>query len=582
VKTLLAILLSIGLLAAVGAAQPTITQVSNAASFILPPTPGSDIAQGSFAAIFGTGLGPSTAAVWNPYPLPTSLGGTSVKIGGKDAYIFFTIAGQVNIVVPSDTPTGKQDVTVTFSGATSAAFSVNVVASEFGIFARNSAGSGPGSVTDANYALLTPVHTAKPGDTVILWGTGLGPVADASTEATGPPTQTDMKDAQSVKVWVGNQAASVAYAGRAGYNAEDQINFVVPQGVQGCYVTVAVQTGSGQVASNFTSMPVDPQGNPCKDADGIDMSDIATKVENGQSVNVGVISLLSNYVPLVLVPGTAPLQFDNDTVNGEIGTFSPGTLSAFQGFTLAPSVGSCSVSQFLKFPPPVDPALGDVHFLDAGASLSLQGPLGTATVNKNATGAGYGALVGGAAIQDLIQGNGIKPFFLNSTANADGSFTPTGIASGTYTLTGPGGADVGAMSGSLDVTSAAASFKWTNPPSGTIPRNQPLTITWTGGDPSGFVNITAVASTVTGLLPADTTPGMFMECMAPASAGTFTVPAWVLQALPATASVSTAPVAGELLVGPSSGGVSFTTTPTGLDAAYIFYHFIWGQQASFQ
>ena len=62
----------------------------------------------------------------------------------------------------------------------------------------------------------------------------------------------------------------------------------------------------------------------------------------------------------------------------------------------------------------------------------------------------------------------------------------------------------------------------------------------------------------------------------PASAGSFTVPTFVLQSLPSTAASQSVIPPGELLVGPASGAVKTSTTPSGLDAAYIFYHFIQG------
>ena len=82
-KTLFAIVLTLGLLASAGFAQPTITGVQNAASNALPPLPNSGIALGSFFAIYGTGLGPSTAAEWNPYPLPQTLGNASISVSRR-------------------------------------------------------------------------------------------------------------------------------------------------------------------------------------------------------------------------------------------------------------------------------------------------------------------------------------------------------------------------------------------------------------------------------------------------------------------------------------------------------------------
>jgi len=51
-----------------------------------------------------------------------------------------------------------------------------------------------------------------------------------------------------------------------------------------------------------------------------------------------------------------------------------------------------------------------------------------------------------------------------------------------------------------------------------------MTVTWTGGDPNGNVQIL-----ITGKTPTDFATA---SCIAPASAGTLTIPAYVLLALP--------------------------------------------------
>ncbi len=384
VKTIPAIVFSLGLFAAAASAQPTIGGITNAASYSLSPLPNSSIAQGSFFAIFGTGLGPTTAAVWQPYPIKTTLGGSTVNVtvGSTtvQALLYFTSADQINAVLPSSTPTGKGTVTVAYNSQTSATAPITVVASSFGAFTLNQAGSGPGIITDASFVENTLTHTAKPGQAMILWGTGLGAAPDflRSTEATAAPCPSgcDLRGSNlSVTVWVGTEKADVAYAGRApGYTAEDEIVFTVPatssaQDVQGCYVQVAVQSGppgGTQTVSNFTSLSVDANGNTCADADGINVSDLTGVLASKGSANVASISLLSNFLNLT-IGGALNLQWDNDTAEANVGTVKTNVLNESQGFTLSPSANNCTVSSFKGFPPPSDPALGAETYLDAGA-----------------------------------------------------------------------------------------------------------------------------------------------------------------------------------------------------------------------
>jgi len=605
VKTLFAIVLTLGLLAASGFAQTCtgvtgvcISQVSNAASFAVAPVPGSSIAQGGFFAIFGTGFGGAVAScgtnlvncAWPPkYPLPTTVSQTSVSVtvGSTTVAPLINIAvnfgayAQINAVLPSNTPVGNGTLTVTSNGQSNPTpFPITVVANTFGAFAINEAGTGPAVVFDVKNNVITPFNTAKPGDVVVLWGSGLGPVPDATAEQNAPPTQTNLCGAGSncpVTVWVGGQQAVIQYAGRSGYTAIDQIDFVVPTStyVTGCYVQVSVQTGS--VTGNTTSMAVDPTGPTCHDGDGIDYGTLASVVASKGQANVGAISMLSNYLTLTLgAPFNTTLKWDNDTVSGEIGTLTTAVLDRFQGFTLAPSVGNCTVSPFLKYPPPTDPELSIVTYLDAGASLTITGPNGSLQVPKNANGKGYSSLVGGETILNLINGcpasstDNCAPFFL-STAFA--------ITPGPYTVTSPGGADVGPLSAPISVSSAAAGFVWKNPPTGTIPRGTPLEIDWTGGDQNGFVDITAIASTLQTGLPQSYTPGILVECIANASDGKFIIPTYVLQSLPETDQSQATVPPGELLVGPASV-IASPAPPTGLDALYLFYHYIQGLNVS--
>ncbi len=251
-------------------APPVITSVQNAASNIAFNFP---LAQGGVFVIKGTALGPGKISIASAAFQSTSLSGTSVavNVGGTkvDALMYYTSSGQVAALLPSNTPTGSASFTVTTNGLTSKPVVQTVAASNLGIFTVNSSGQGPGIVTYADYSLVsankanpcggpnTACGAANPGDTLILWATGLGPVT--GDEASGAGLGQNMPDVP-LKLWLGGVEAAVGYQGRSGCCVgEDQIVFTVPDNAPlGCAVPLVVQIGTA--ISNSTVMPVAAKG----------------------------------------------------------------------------------------------------------------------------------------------------------------------------------------------------------------------------------------------------------------------------------------------------------------------------------
>lgn len=201
--------------AALLAAAPSILGVYNAASWAPPALPNSGVAQGSIFTITGTALGPTTLLQAQTYPLPTTqgLGGTTIQVTvngvTENCIMVYTSANQVAAILPSPTPVGTGTLTVTYQGQSSS-ISMPVLAANFGTFTLNEAGSGPAVVTDASYNPITFINSAHPGQTLILWGTGLGAI---SGDETNPPTESDLHTG--VEVLVGNQPATVLYGDAA-------------------------------------------------------------------------------------------------------------------------------------------------------------------------------------------------------------------------------------------------------------------------------------------------------------------------------------------------------------------------------
>ncbi len=160
------------------AAPPLISAngVVNGASFqpIIVPN--------SWASILGSNLASKTDDWTNSIvngQYPTSVDGVSVTVGGKAAYIYFISPGQINLLAP-DVGFGPLPLTVTTSGGTSATFTVT--SNQYGP-AFFGWPNGQPVATRQDFSLAVKNGTfpgvttvpAKPGDVIILWGTGFGP-----------------------------------------------------------------------------------------------------------------------------------------------------------------------------------------------------------------------------------------------------------------------------------------------------------------------------------------------------------------------------------------------------------------------
>jgi hypothetical protein len=176
------------------------------------------------------------------------------------------------------------------------------------------------------------------------------------------------------------------------------------------------------------------------------------------------------------------------------------------------------------------------QLLDAGANISVAGAGGTKQLAKT-TAAGLTTYSG-----------------LLSSPTGAGYLEP-----GTFTISGPGGANIGAFQTTVDVP---AVIKWTNMDSVVnVNRAAGQLVTWTGGDPAGTVTIVGSSTASTA---ADAVGATFF-CTARASDGQFTIPPAVLLSLPASVSVQGVPT-GSLLVGTNTAPKAFTAS--GLDLAY--------------
>jgi uncharacterized protein (TIGR03437 family) len=169
------------------------------------------IAPGSWVAITGSNLS-ATTRTWqagdftdNGTTEPPKLDDVTVSMGGLPAYVYYISPTQINVQAPA-LPPGPVSVQVTNSNGTSAAVTATVAAESPAFFLWN----GKYAVTtrpDFTYVgppgLFSSVATtpSKPGDTVILWGTGFGATTPAIPPGTlTPSTSATVNDPVSVTV----------------------------------------------------------------------------------------------------------------------------------------------------------------------------------------------------------------------------------------------------------------------------------------------------------------------------------------------------------------------------------------------
>lgn len=217
---------------------------------------------------------------------------------------------------------------------------------------------------------------------------------------------------------------------------------------------------------------------------------------------------------------------------------------------LNPTAGSCVVYTISALTNPF-PNITSVG-LDAGPQVTSNGPNGNQ-----------------AALRQTQQVGG----FTYNAPNVPNTY----LAPGQYTLSGPGGADVGALSGTLDivpdlvVTNNPDDFKLINRGSG-------VTLRWTGGEPSTFL-------TISGSSASSATDGAMFLCIQNASAGQFTVPSSVLSQLPASAVIGAGGfnliTRGTLILTANGKGKRFAS-PTGLDILTANNNWIWSYTPQYQ
>jgi uncharacterized protein (TIGR03437 family) len=219
------------------------------------------IEPGGWVSIYGTNLAAGTA-VWNG-DFPTSLGGTSVTINGKPAYLSYVSAGQINLQAPDDTATGVVSVVVTTAvGAATSTVALNPYSPSFSL--RDSMhvtaiilrSDGSGAFGDGAYDILGPTGDcfgyptvgAKPGDVVELFGVGFGPTNPAV--AAGKAYSGAAPITQPFALYINNVPVTPLFVGMSSAGLY-QINLIVPSGLGAGDVPITAWVGQVTTQKNI-------------------------------------------------------------------------------------------------------------------------------------------------------------------------------------------------------------------------------------------------------------------------------------------------------------------------------------------
>jgi uncharacterized protein (TIGR03437 family) len=231
-------------------AQSSITNVLNGASFAA----GQPVTGGSLISIFGTNLASGTASA-DTIPLSKSLGGVIVQFENGDtkiqAPILFVNSTQLNVQVPWGlVPAGASATVNVVVNSNGNLPSTHVQVGPFspGVFASNGLAV---AVNFSDGTLAWPVgavpglttHPAKPGDTLVVYATGLGAVDH--TPADGENTGTDLAtNLVTPQVMIGGVSAHVIFSGLSPqFVGVNQMNITVPNVAPGDSLPLQILLG---------------------------------------------------------------------------------------------------------------------------------------------------------------------------------------------------------------------------------------------------------------------------------------------------------------------------------------------------
>jgi uncharacterized protein (TIGR03437 family) len=471
-----------------------------------PEFQGLGLAGGSIFVVFGSGLGPAELVLGKiPYPdqLPSGPGGTRVTFRSLvteeifTAYLIHSWQSQVSGIVPSKLPLGLAEVTVSYGGMESDPTLVGISDTHPALFTVSESGQGPAVAQNYESVVSQPLnsltHPAAPGQYIILWGTGLGPIGGPDNVR---PSAGNLRDDISVRFASGADEIAVPaeYAGRSPqFPGVDQINVRIPDDVDlGCYQELGLQIGHHGFGSLGTIAISDTPGQ-CDHPWGLSPQKLAD-LESGGTLTFMHLYLGSSYVNGRIANADATGVASN--VGSSAGRNRP-----------PPFRYACSPGQFITLGDGSTPTAPAVTPLPAGLFGADPGQL---------------RLVG----PDLRAVQVVRDPYYAGSFRAKSDLPEGFLIPGEWTLRSTGGRDVASFAAAFEV----APLPFIDLPT-SISRSADIELSW---DPAPYQAGEQLQIDLREANPGQTS-GNSIFCYLPASAGSITIGAGSIASLEAEA-----------------------------------------------
>lgn len=260
------------------------------------------LAPGSIAAAFGPRLATNTEFA-SGLPLPTSLAGTTVRVNGEAAPLFYVSPGQVNYLIPPGTPAGAASIVVSAGDGTVSTGTVRIAPVAPALFTANADGEGPlaslllrvkangqqsfepvAQFDETQKRFVTrPIEFGEEGDRLflVLYLTGARQAASGS-----------------VRVVIGGVEYAPSFVGaQGGFAGLDQINLALPRNFGGRGRISLLVKAAGYDASNAC------------DAGEISVAADVTNTPDGAG---------QSRQPILTLPPNAVVRFPDGSTSGRI------------------------------------------------------------------------------------------------------------------------------------------------------------------------------------------------------------------------------------------------------------------------